>query len=320
MKESEIIPSTVKKAARVIQDYLGDEKNDLISMLLVMPISKPSYDPDVVVTFDFESYRHGSFTESTCTSLSNYLLVYAANPTLYWYDVLGKHSQLEEKARNLSVRWACGDQDEEIYSRDEWKFPNEQIRHNTKVAKKLKRAAKVFLKSRGPFEIEKNGIPNVYEFVEIYEEILGKLSYAVKLTFQNAKVYYDKRLFQGVEQRISNVDAAFDDAYEAALFYVLRPTVTVRCWQWGCFDENGHPIQKGSETKKMDLKPFNCKYKEERGNTKTSYRTDITWIKTPHEKRLLKKFRELTDFDCQSSFDLYIEKAKELSKTKRQKK
>ena len=218
----------------------------------------------------------------------------------------------------MSVRWARGDQDDDIWTRDKWEFPNDQVRHNDAVIDKLEAAAQTFCEDHGPFDIERNEITDPDEFAEIYNNILSKESYAVKLYFQNGKTYFEKRTWaNSVEKQTRNIDAGCDDAYEAALLYVIRPTVTVSCWQWGYYDENGKAVKDGSTTREVDLKSLTCVYKEEYTNTESSIGTDIVWKKSEREKDLLEQFRALEGFDPQANFEAYIAEAQKLVKSKK---
>lgn len=140
----------VGTAAQTILDEceaIPEETRTFLQGLVDAPHYEPEEDPDVIVTFEYENYRQGSFITEACITLSHYLAVACMNPKFYWSDVLGKHSEIEANAREFEVRF-CFDVDERMpydCCLDEWQEKYDEL------DEKLIKAANEYVKVNGPY-------------------------------------------------------------------------------------------------------------------------------------------------------------------------
>lgn len=203
-----IVSARVKQAASTLSTWLSQHSNhrtgadlDIVRKYLIdigqMPIAEISADPLVVV--------YGPAVEFT-VKLSDYILM-----TLTLDDT------------NLEASWARGDLDEHIEEDKAWRFLTSPLVHYSKMLRKaLHKAINRHLLDHYKFDIETSALPDLEPFRIIYQQVQETIPYGVVLRFQDA---YQKASPWG-DHWCYNANFRFDDFRKAALFAVVRPSVT----------------------------------------------------------------------------------------------
>ena len=108
MKGVKIISKELKDSTNNVIEFLIEKNIKVPSVLNVLSrkrISEPQCNPKVLIEYEYEHYRQGSFSENYILFLSDYLLLSASKSTFSWSDCLGKHSSLEASIDEFSVNW-----------------------------------------------------------------------------------------------------------------------------------------------------------------------------------------------------------------------
>jgi len=179
-----LLPATVRNSVGNVRGWMASaptrwhtkewkDAEKVLEYIATLPTCTPSFNPDVIVMYAYND-RNGSIERQYRTSLRNYLLLYAANVTIYYHDVVGKHSEVPVKPREFNVRWADGDLDDNVQV-DEYKWrwnANERLDLSDAQRHHLANAVKRWTRSIGPTFTIDSPLPEADDFVPVYEAAL----------------------------------------------------------------------------------------------------------------------------------------------------
>ncbi|GAG22911.1 unnamed protein product, partial [marine sediment metagenome] len=164
----QVCPSKVRKAAKRLREWAETEllpeaslkKATLVTILKQveeMPSILPCNDPNVVISYTYCG-RYGDFTAKHTMKLSELVLFDCYIDEVYFYERLGKHSQISVRPSKFAVRWSRGKDDEpEDESLWDWREQlDEDLMGDYDEALK---AAEKYIQKLGPYDIEKDPIP-----------------------------------------------------------------------------------------------------------------------------------------------------------------
>lgn len=244
--EGHLVLKKVRAAAKRLHEYLSTDGADysyeeccekLLKTISSAPIARRKANPNVVLRYEYDSYRSGSFKEKYTCTLASYILInalYAATGDggFVYNDRVGKHSSVEVNPDEFEVEWTIEgvpDKDKGDWS---WlKSNNFELHADGRTM--LWEACLEWLHSIKPegFHIEEDDIPDYNAFVPTFEQLYERMPYIVSLTFADAyKTFHPVAEHYGYvekeQMRSHTID--FMDARIAAVFYVLQPTFEVQ--------------------------------------------------------------------------------------------
>lgn len=117
-KSSTFMDETIKTNVRGLRAWVKENKDmfvdgvthalvtDLLNVMTKLPTQLPTETmPKVVVRYDYNNYRMGSFTALAVIEWKTYFAACLADATITFYEVLGKHSEISIDARKFEVEW-----------------------------------------------------------------------------------------------------------------------------------------------------------------------------------------------------------------------
>lgn len=225
-----MVPVTVKNAAQLLLNHGCNDAAviDHLKGLIDAPSSLPTCDPDVIVSCDV-STKSGDVQRSFKVPLSEYIVVYTLNPTLYY--TVGRWGEVSIDAREFSVEWANDVNSEHA----DTCWMTGAFDHREELVDALRSRVEQCLRLAGPFTSDKdfqecNIREHLDEGEEIWTELTHDSSYPVHVRLEKAVEVATRDWNTGVLPKTgfkTGITLCFASPHEAAAFIVTRPNVRV---------------------------------------------------------------------------------------------
>lgn len=246
-----LVPEKVRTAAKRVRKYIDEHGKDheygeccvkLLRTIENMPIAHRKANPNVILHYEYDSYRSGSFEEEYVCTLASYILIMALYAStgeggFCYTDRVGKHSQVDVNPNEFTVDWTArgADGTDDDDDEDDWSWlKSERFDMHEETRRALWTACLEWLKNIKPegFQIDGDQMPDYHDFIETFDAVYEKHNYCtVQLTVAKAYKSHDiscsgRGKWVYTEKDVDyHVD--FMDARIAAIFYVQRPTIDI---------------------------------------------------------------------------------------------
>lgn len=149
MSEGRIVPYKVADAAQIVANHLGPQHPayEALKQLVDAPHALPTTKPYAHAWWSYIHHRMGDYSSAAYVLLEIYLVACAEDARFSWSDVLGKHSEIEGRAREFDAEIYFGDEPPTLEHDCSYKWEEAF----EEADEELKEAARARVAAAGPF-------------------------------------------------------------------------------------------------------------------------------------------------------------------------